>query len=91
MIKKMMTTPCSLNNEPYLTEWHHEMEDGSVHIWVQCNEVVDDNAKPQWVRLGDILEKEWLKYGYISGEGCDPWRLDEYTYIKFLENQYEDI
>jgi hypothetical protein len=71
MIKRF-NPPTHLDPMPYLSEWHHEMEDGSVQIWVQTNEVVDENSKPHWRRLGDLLERVWLFNGCIpegSGHG----------------------
>ena len=53
MIKKMMTAPCSLNTEPYLTEWHADLESG-MEIWIQTSE---DQENPKWVRLGYLYEK----------------------------------
>jgi hypothetical protein len=44
---------------PYLSEWHHELEDGNVQIWVQCNDSDAEGIKPQWVRLGDLMERVW--------------------------------
>lgn len=55
MIKRY-SAPTHLDVLPYLEEWHHELEDGSVQIWVQCNEIIDDTTKPRWVRLGDLYE-----------------------------------
>jgi len=60
MIKRF-NPPTHLDPMPYLSEWHHELEDGSVQIWVQCNEVVDENTKPRWRRFGDIVEEYAVK------------------------------
>lgn len=59
MVIKKFIDPTHLDVYPFLTEWHHELEDGSIKIWVQCNELVDDNTKPHWIRLGDLMEKVW--------------------------------
>ena len=55
MIKRF-NQPTHLDPMPYLSEWHHEIENGHVQIWVQTNEIVDDSTKPRWVRLGDLYE-----------------------------------
>jgi hypothetical protein len=51
----MLTAPCSLNIEPYLTEWHADLESG-MEIWIQTSE---DESNPKWERLGNILERIW--------------------------------
>jgi len=48
----MMTAPCSLNTEPYLTEWHADLESG-MEIWIQTSET----EEMKWVRLGSLYEK----------------------------------
>lgn len=55
MIKKMMTAPCSLNTEPYLTEWHADLESG-VEIWIQTSET----EEMKWERLGNLYERAVL-------------------------------
>jgi|GEM_PF-2638614 len=69
MIKRF-NPPTHLDPMPYLSEWHHEMEDGSVQIWVQTNEVVDENSKPHWRRLGDLYEQACLLDIKDSDELC---------------------
>lgn len=56
----MMTAPCSLNVEPYLCEWHGDLETG-IEIWIQTSE---DQENPKWMRLGNILEKIWFEDKY---------------------------
>ncbi len=71
MIKKMITAPCHLNDEPYLTMWHHSTEDG-VQIWIQIN---PDKSDANWIRLGDLFEQSLL----------DPNKLPDMTnYIRNL-------
>lgn len=53
MIKKMITAPCHLNNEEYLTLWYHDTENG-VQIWVQTS---TDVTSPKWQRCGDCFER----------------------------------
>ncbi len=80
MIKKMMTAPCSLNTEPYLTEWHADLESG-MEIWIQTSE---DESNPKWVRLGSLFERCW-KIG-------SQWPIDingEFT-VKWLIERLED-
>ncbi len=52
----MMTAPCSLNTEPYLCEWHADLQSG-MEIWIQTSE---DESKPKWVRLGSLYEWIWM-------------------------------
>ena len=59
MIKRY-SAPTHLDVLSRLSEWHHELEDGSIQILVQCNEIVDDSTKPHWVRLGDLFENAVL-------------------------------
>lgn len=54
MIKKMHTAPTNLCHEPYLTEWHADLEEG-IQIWVQAG-IEGTN----WVRLGDLFERSVL-------------------------------
>lgn len=69
MIKKMMTAPCSLNTEPYLCEWHADLESG-MEIWIQTSE---DQEHPLWVRLGMLFEK-----CYIKDKCLDTCAIDHY-------------
>lgn len=59
MIKRY-SIPTHLDVLPLYSEWHCEMEDGSIQIWVQANEIIDDNTKPHWIRLGDLFENAVL-------------------------------
>lgn len=61
MIKKMLTPPTNLSKEPYLTEWHADLE-GGLEVWIQTNE---DEENPKWVRLGSLLEKVWQSNQFI--------------------------
>lgn len=57
MIKKMITIPTRLDSEPYLTEWHADVEP-KVQIWIQCSK---DLQAPKWIRLGELYEEAVLK------------------------------
>lgn len=48
----MITLPTHLDHEPYLTEWHADVEPKK-QIWVQSSK---DSENPKWVRLGDLFE-----------------------------------
>jgi len=65
--------PTHLDVMEYLTEWHHELEDGTMQIWIQTSKLHGDNNKPQWIRLGDLLEKIWLKDERPGLVGYENW------------------
>lgn len=52
MVKNMITLPTHLDHEPYLTEWHADVEPG-MQIWIQSSK---DQENPRWVRLGELFE-----------------------------------
>lgn len=57
MIIKKIVAPSKLCCEPYLTEWHADLEAG-MQIWVQTSK---DENDPKWIRLGDLFEQAWVK------------------------------
>ncbi len=76
----MMTAPCSLNTEPYLTEWHADLESG-MEIWIQTNE---DESNPKWVRLGNLLEIIWIEQERYALFGSD----DSYDMDNLADDLY---
>lgn len=60
MIKRFCM-PTHLDVLPKYSEWRCEHEDGTVQIWVQITDIVDEHTKPHWVRLGDMYEYAMLK------------------------------
>ncbi len=58
MIIKKIVAPSKLCCEPYLTEWHANLESG-MQIWIQTSE---DETNPKWIRFGDLYEMSVLKY-----------------------------
>jgi hypothetical protein len=47
-----IVAPSKLCCEPYLTEWHANLEIG-MQIWIQTSQ---DPENPKWIRLGDLYE-----------------------------------
>ena len=56
MVKDMITLPTHLDHEPYLTEWHADVEP-AIQIWIQCSR---DPENPRWIRLGELFEQAIL-------------------------------
>ncbi len=71
---KRFCRPTHLDEADYLTEWRNELEDGSIEIWIQTSK----EEKSKWVRIGDLLERVWLKFG------CIPCDMDQMTIIDLL-------
>ena len=78
-----MTAPCSLNTEPYLTEWHADLESG-MEIWIQTSE---DQENPKWVRLGNLFEKIWLNTSRGEFEQHSPMDITGINDIDFYIKQ----
>lgn len=74
MIKKMMTAPCSLDREPYLCEWHADLESG-MEIWIQISK---DQEHPDWIRMGNLFEKAYLTMGMQVNENIYAEKLLKY-------------
>jgi hypothetical protein len=68
--------PTHLDVAPQYEQYYVESEDGSVEIWIQMNEIIDEDTKPHWVRLGYLFEQVWKKH---------PNYLDIHLHMPYLQ------